>query len=36
MDKKLTKPQKFDPYVINKHTLQYKLLLTTQKHMNIP
>ena len=30
MDKKLTSPQKFDPYKINKYTLQYKLLLTTQ------
>ena len=31
MDKKLTKyTNKFDPHKINKHTLQYKLLLTTQ------
>ena len=29
MDKKQN-PQKFDPYKMNKHTLQYKLLLTTQ------
>ena len=26
MDKKLTKPMKFDPNEINKHTLQYKVL----------
>ena len=30
MDKKLTKSTKFDAYEINKHTLLYKLLLTTQ------
>ena len=35
MDKKPT-PQKFDPHEINKHTLQYKLLLTTQQNTNIP
>ena len=28
MDKK---SQKFDPHEMNKHTLQYKLLLTTQE-----
>ena len=31
MDKKLTESIRFGPYEINKqHTLQYKLLLTTQ------
>ena len=30
MDKKLTKSPKFYPHEMNKHTLQYKLLLTTQ------
>ena len=35
MDKKLT-PRKFDPNEINKHILQYKLLLTTQQNTNIP
>ena len=35
MDKKLT-PRKFDPHEMNKHTLQYKLLLTTQQNTNIP
>ena len=36
MDKKLTKPTKFDTHEMNKHTLQYKLLLTTQLNTNIP
>ena len=35
MDKKLI-AQKFDPHEMNKHTLQYKLLLTTQQNTNIP
>ena len=35
MDKKLT-PRKFDPHEMNKHTLQYKPLLTTQQNTNIP
>ena len=30
MDKKLTKSTKVDSHEMNKHTLQYKLLLTTQ------
>ena len=34
MNMKLT--QKFDPHEINKYTLQYKLLLTTQLNSNIP
>ena len=28
MHKKLTKYKKFDPHEMNKHALQYKLLLT--------
>ena len=30
MDKKLTESTKIDPHELNKYTLQYKLLLTTQ------
>ena len=33
MDKKSTK---FDPHEINKYTLQYKQLLTTQQNTNTP
>ena len=33
MDKK---PRKFDPHEINRYTLQYKLLLTTQQNTNVP
>ena len=36
MDKKLTKSTKFDPHQMNKHILQYKLLLATQYNTNIP
>ena len=36
MDQKLTKSTKFDPHEMNKHTLQYKLLLITQQYTNIP
>ena len=35
MDKKLTS-QKIYPPEMNKHSLQYKLLLTTQQNTNIP
>ena len=35
MDKKLENPWKFDFYEMNKHTLQYKLLLMTIKHKHI-
>ena len=32
MDKKLKNSQKFDPHEMNKHTIQYKMLLTTQQN----
>ena len=36
MDKKLTESSKFDPHEMNKRTLQYIQLLTTQFNRNIP
>ena len=36
MDKKPTKSTKFGLHEMNKHTLHYKLLLTTQQNTNIP
>ena len=36
MDKKLTKSAKFAPNEINKHTPQYKLLLTTRDNTSMP